>query len=337
MSEKHSSVDEQMSKVYMGSSIENGKNDNNEDNKHSEVQSTQSKVLSKGSVIIQTSDGINDSEEIKNGENNHLNEIQKMFSYDNHESGSVNKPQKDSSLEQITTKDSSDDEKTFNSNEKKYYLDFDRYSKIFDKLNEGFNLILYFMEIERDSLSNILVIVRNLKNNNRNKVIKNRETIDNELSMNKAYEAELNNLLNGSKLKEKVKVFITSSVKIRGQLFTLMRSFVTGSNTKKRKDQVKQLESDCQEVKQFLVKYFDQVQHATKNLKQISSNTEKDTIVLVMKTWNDEICNLMKYIKVLFSEIFKNIKRKEIVDLVKQFNTECNGVFEFLKFTVPEI
>ena len=62
MSEKNSSVKEQMSKVSVGSSIEYGMNSNNEDNKHSEVKSPQTKVPSEESLIIEKSDAINDSE-----------------------------------------------------------------------------------------------------------------------------------------------------------------------------------------------------------------------------------------------------------------------------------
>ena len=91
-------------------------------------------------------------------------------------------------------------------------------------------------------------------------------------------------MLNENKFQEEVKNFIISSVKIKSKLFTLLKSSVTGSNTKERKDQVKQLESDCQEVKKLLDKYFAQFQDVTNILELILSNINEDTIVPNVKT-----------------------------------------------------
>ena len=168
---------------------------------------------------------------------------------------------------------------TFASNDKRYHLDLAGYSKTFNNFNEGFNLILYFIKNERDGVGSILAIVRNLKINNRHKNKENRESIDSEHNKIDKYKVELNNLLNENKFQEKVKTFIISSVKIRSKLLTLLKSYVGGLNTTKRKDQVKQLESDCQEVKRFLDKYFTQIQYFTTILELILSNINEDRIV----------------------------------------------------------
>ena len=136
---------------------------------------------------------------------------------------------------------------------------------------------------------------------------------------------------------EKVKNFITSSVKIRSKLFTLMESSVTGSNIKERKDQVKQLESDCQEVKQLLDKYFAQIQDVTNILELILSNINEDTIVSNVKTWNVKLCKMNEEIVSLTSETSKKIKRKDVSDLVKLFNTSSNELLSVSLLALPQV
>ena len=117
----------------------------------------------------------------------------------------------------------------------------------------------------------------------------------------------------------------------------LMKSCVARSTAVKRKEQVKEIESDCNEVEHFLNKYFDQVQHVTNILEQISSNSSEDTIASDLNTWNSEICKTNKDIEALPSETLEKLKRQEIISLVGQFATLSSELLILCIIRVPKV